>query len=118
MKPQNSFRLLFVICLLAQACLAPSGEPAGAGLKSYPQLLSGFDPGLTPVQIVSGSEIVTVKTEGKGSLELTADGRRILRLRGTPYEMGFQQGRLLANEVRRMTATVLQTVGLFETLRS
>ena len=40
-----------------------------------------------------------IRTEGKGRL-LEAHGLPILHLRGTPGEMGYQHGRLLADQVR------------------
>ena len=52
-----------------------------------------------------------VAREGKGWLERRADGRRVLHVRGTPYEMGFQHGRLLRDDVRSMTSRVVDAQG-------
>jgi predicted choloylglycine hydrolase len=38
--------------------------------------------------------------EGKGWLERRDDGQLVLHLKGSPYEMGFQHGRLLADLVK------------------
>lgn len=39
-----------------------------------------------------------IAREGKGYLEKREDGNLVLHLRGTPYEMGFQHGRLLKKQ--------------------
>src|SRR4051794_5787703 len=38
---------------------------------------------------------------GKGFLE-EVDGYRVLHVKGTPYEMGFQQGALLKDDIREL----------------
>lgn len=43
---------------------------------------------------------------GKGYLE-SIDGYRVLHLKGTPYEMGYQQGALLADECKSLFKTLL-----------
>jgi isopenicillin-N N-acyltransferase-like protein len=45
------------------------------------------------------AESRTVARCGKGWLE-EVDGYRVLHLRGTPYEMGYQQGALLKDDIR------------------
>jgi hypothetical protein len=52
-----------------------------------------------------------VAREGNGWLEVK-DGRRILHLKGTAREIGFQHGRLLAPNVKRLTERVAYGVGL------
>jgi hypothetical protein len=52
-----------------------------------------------------------VATHGKGRLEMR-DGTRVLFLRGTPEEMGDQQGTLLKPEVRDLVDRVLYGVGV------
>ncbi len=47
-----------------------------------------------------------VAVEGKGYLE-TVDGYRVLHLKGTPEEMGYQHGVLLKESVRRNTEFLL-----------
>ncbi|MBI5684987.1 MAG: hypothetical protein HZC54_07890 [Verrucomicrobia bacterium] len=55
-------------------------------------------------------EADTLRREGNGSLEIK-DGRRVLRLRGKPYEIGVQHGRLLAPNIRRLCERVIYGVG-------
>ncbi|MBI5394514.1 MAG: peptidase C45 acyl-coenzyme A:6-aminopenicillanic acid acyl-transferase [Verrucomicrobia bacterium] len=50
--------------------------------------------------------------EGGGSLEIK-DGRRVLRLRGRAYDIGYQHGRLLAPNVRRLCERVVYGVGFY-----
>lgn len=50
-------------------------------------------------------------TEGKGRLTKRADGQRVMYLAGTPYEMGFQHGRLLGEEVRRNIGRIYDNPG-------
>ncbi|MCO5167679.1 MAG: C45 family autoproteolytic acyltransferase/hydrolase [Planctomycetes bacterium] len=45
--------------------------------------------------------------EGKGYLERAEHGGLVLHLKGTPYEMGFQHGRLLREQVRGMARRIL-----------
>src|SRR5262245_8749706 len=42
---------------------------------------------------------------GQGYLE-TIDGYRVLHLKGTPYEMGYQQGKLLSDECKTLFTTL------------
>lgn len=116
-------RFLLPVLLLAltvHACFAAEPNAIGAQpLKSYAKLLKDFTPELKAVTLASTqAEPTTVTREGQGRLECYADGHRVLHLKGTPYEMGFQHGTLLRADVRRMTDTILVTVGLVETLRS
>ncbi|HAK95623.1 MAG TPA: peptidase C45 [Planctomycetes bacterium] len=48
--------------------------------------------------------------EGKGFLQ-RIDGLLVLHVRGTPYEMGFQHGKLLADQVRALVATMVHQEG-------
>lgn len=106
--------------------IQPAAEKAGVcaighhPLKPYDsKILPGFDPALKAVTVLPSPKAApTVTREGKGWLETWADGRRVLHLKGTPYEMGYQHGKLLAADVRRMCNTILMTVGMVETLRS
>ena len=52
-----------------------------------------------------------VVREGKGWLEVK-DGRRVLHLSGTAREIGYQHGRLLAPNIKRMGERILGGVGL------
>ncbi len=54
-------------------------------------------------------------THGQGRLEMR-DGTRVLFLRGTPEEMGEQQGTLLRAEVRDLVERVLYGVGVGSSL--
>jgi hypothetical protein len=53
--------------------------------------------GLVPV--VARAETRTVARCGEGFLE-EIDGYRVLHVKGTPYEMGYQQGALLRDDIR------------------
>ena len=48
--------------------------------------------------------------EGKGFLE-RIDGLLVLHVSGTPYEMGFQHGKLLGEQVRALVATMVHQEG-------
>ncbi|RPI81096.1 MAG: peptidase C45, partial [Planctomycetaceae bacterium] len=52
----------------------------------------------------------TVARCGKGWLELV-DGYPVLHLKGTPYEMGYQQGALLKDRVRSNMHNLLEVKG-------
>lgn len=52
---------------------------------------------------------------GDGWLRIRA-GRRLLHLEGTAYEIGYQHGRLLAPNVRRLLNRIIYGVGLFYSL--
>jgi hypothetical protein len=47
-----------------------------------------------------------IAREGKGSLE-RVEGRLLLRVKGTPFEMGFQHGRLLKDMIRTTVERVI-----------
>jgi len=55
-----------------------------------------------------GGEIL--KREGKGYLE-KIDGLLVLHVRGTPYEMGFQHGKLLADHVEKLVRSMVYDKG-------
>ena len=42
--------------------------------------------------------------DGKGYLKINIDGKKLLHVEGTPYEMGYQHGYLLAEDVGIMTS--------------
>ena len=52
-----------------------------------------------------------VATEGKGKLEIV-DGTRVLFLKGTPEEMGRQQGVLLKREIHELVDRIVYGVGV------
>ena len=43
--------------------------------------------------------------DGKGYLKTNTDGKKLMHVEGTPYEMGYQHGYLLAEGVQYMTST-------------
>lgn len=49
--------------------------------------------------LADGAGPRVIAREGKGMLIERPDGQRVLHLKGTPYEMGFQHGRLLKDWV-------------------
>jgi len=60
-------------------------------------LLAAVAAGLAPV--AARAENRTIARCGEGFLE-EVDGYRVLHVKGTPYEMGFQQGALLRDDIR------------------
>ena len=52
-----------------------------------------------------------VRTAGRGRL-VVKQGARLCTLQGSPYEIGFQHGRLLRDEIRRLMDSVLCAVGI------
>ncbi|HOJ11010.1 MAG TPA: C45 family autoproteolytic acyltransferase/hydrolase [Clostridiales bacterium] len=53
--------------------------------------------------------ISLIAREGKGAL-LEKDGQRIIVLKGTPYEMGYQHGVLLKDEVAALAKIVIEKI--------
>ena len=49
----------------------------------------------------ASADTKTLATCGKGFLE-EVDGYRVLHVKGTPYEMGYQQGALLKDDIREL----------------
>lgn len=76
-------RLLAILCLAVFA----SGRSSGGQDSAIPTAPPG--------------ETRTVARCGAGFLELV-DGYRVLHLKGSPYEMGYQQGALLRDEIREL----------------
>ncbi|MBI4614111.1 MAG: peptidase C45 [Planctomycetes bacterium] len=62
------------------------------------------------VAAVFAGQVEVLAREGKGRLE-RQDGRLVLYVSGTPYEMGFQHGRLLPDLVRKNFDAVLDNRG-------
>jgi len=54
--------------------------------------------------IVSGDSYV-YSPDGKGYLKTNSDEKKLMHLEGSPYEMGYQHGYLLAEGVQYMTST-------------
>jgi hypothetical protein len=65
---------------------------------------------VAPLGAADGSREV-LATEGQGRLEMI-DGTRVLFLKGSPQEMGRQQGKLLNKEVHRICDRILYGVGV------
>jgi len=57
----------------------------------------------------------TDRHEGKGRL-VVRDGQRLAMLQGSAYEIGYQHGRLLRREARRVSDGALYVVGLYYSL--
>lgn len=88
-----------LLCLLTLAAASP------AALAGEPDSRPGAQPKAT------AEATTVVARHGKGRLERTADGRHILYLRGTPYEMGEQHGALLKDQVRRNVSRIYDAPG-------
>ncbi|WP_231612446.1 C45 family autoproteolytic acyltransferase/hydolase [Novipirellula galeiformis] len=74
------------------------------------------------VEIAAPSRLLTSplqkpRTVANGELRWI-DGHRVALLKGTPEEVGFAHGRLLAEESRRCIDSVLYTFGTVNTIRS
>ncbi|MBI4612275.1 MAG: hypothetical protein HY720_01570 [Planctomycetes bacterium] len=74
-------------------------------LLSVPACRPNDPPAPAPV---SRKKAVVVETWGAGFLEIE-DGRKIVHVKGTPYEMGFQYGYLLEKDL----ASVVETLEAF-----
>jgi hypothetical protein len=57
-----------------------------------------------------------LRTAGRGRLAIRKDGR-VAMLQGNAYEIGFQHGKLLAAETRRVVDSTLYMAGLFYTIQ-
>src|SRR5262249_31941618 len=75
-----------------------------------PVLISTLGQKVPPLGPPTGQHQVVAR-EGQGRLE-TIDGTRVLFLKGTPEEMGHQQGALLKKEVRDLVDHILYGVGV------
>ena len=78
--------------------------------RFFPVALSLLDQKIPTLGPATGERRV-VATEGKGRLELI-DGTRVLFLKGTPEEMGAQQGKLLKKQIRKVVNCILYGVGV------
>jgi len=94
----------------------PAGVPTGTPVRVEARDL---DKSLAAVLRVLALQLVEVprepdtrRREGNGSLEIK-NGHRILRLRGKPYEIGFQHGRLLAPNIHRLCERIVYGVGFY-----
>ena len=58
-----------------------------------------------------GAQAEVVAREGKGYLEKRDDGKLVLHLKGSPYEMGVQQGKLLKEQVRENMLKIAKNDG-------
>ncbi len=62
------------------------------------------------ISCIGGENATTVATCGQGWLE-QINGYRVLHLKGSPYEMGYQHGVLLRDSVRKNFDTLLRIKG-------
>lgn len=95
----------FAVCMAAFAAFLAAGcsVPAAAGstgtnTEPYPDVSVEFSP---------AEEMTPAATEGKGALYMQ-NGTRVLVVKGTPYEMGYQHGVLLKDSVKALTEMVLR----------
>jgi len=79
-------------------------EMVGRGLAAFVRILRYSASGTLPRD--------GERTAGRGRL-VVKDGRRLVMLQGTPYEIGHQHGRLLGKGMGRLIDGVLFTVGLY-----
>ncbi len=111
------WRVTFHRAPLTDAALAagPTGTPGPAARVEA----SEMDKSLAAVLRILTLQLVEVpretdafRREGNGSLEIK-DGQRVLRLRGKPYDIGVQHGRLLAPNVKRLCDRVIYGIGFY-----
>src|SRR3954464_15494725 len=62
------------------------------------------------VSLPSRAETKTIARCGQGFLE-EVDGYRVLHVKGTPYEMGYQQGALLRDDIRESVHYLFEVKG-------
>src|SRR5690554_2580136 len=62
------------------------------------------------ISCVGGENATTIARCGRGWLE-QINGYRVLHLKGSPYEMGYQHGALLRDSVRKNLDTLLRIKG-------
>ena len=79
----------------------------GRGLGRAAELLAAADQG--------GRVRDEVRTADRGRL-VVQKGSRVAMLQGSPLEIGFQHGKLLANEAQRVADSVLYVAGLYYTV--
>ncbi len=104
--PRKIGRALLALATILCLWIAPlsAGDPA-------PPAACEIQPGTGP-----NAKVEVVGVEGKGWLE-RRNGNLVLHLAGTPYEMGFQHGRLLRDKVRGLVQRV-QAMATFEAARN
>ncbi|MHB1150730.1 MAG: C45 family autoproteolytic acyltransferase/hydrolase [Eubacteriales bacterium] len=94
----------FVICALAvitflvTGCSSTTAENTKLNTEQYPDVSAA---------VPQSEEMILVAREGKGAL-YQQNGNRILVVKGTPYEMGYQHGVLLKESVIALTEAVLR----------
>lgn len=86
--------------VVREGCSGVAGRRRRGGALFFLLLLLAAAPGL------GAEELSPVARQGRGLL-LEQDGQRLLVLRGGPYEMGYQHGVLLREDVRRLVDTAL-----------
>ncbi len=69
------------------------------------------------VEVAAPGQAELVAKCGKGAL-YNMRGQKVLVLKGNHYEMGYQQGKLLTDEVRQLVTTVLMTTFVVQTART
>ncbi|MBM4080776.1 MAG: hypothetical protein FJ278_13815, partial [Planctomycetes bacterium] len=96
--------------------------PSGRAVKQVDIAATELDRGLAAAIRVLALRLQPVRKEpdritreGRGWLEVK-DGRRVLHLKGTPYEIGYQHGKLLAPNIKRMAERLVYGVGLLYSL--
>jgi hypothetical protein len=78
-------------------------------IEVAPRILHNSAPTLGPT--TGERKLVAVSSDGNGRLELH-DGTRVLFLKGTPEQMGRQQGELLKKELHDVTDRILYGIGV------
>jgi isopenicillin-N N-acyltransferase like protein len=90
----------FVVALLACIIVPQRSLAEDADRSSQPQIIS----------CIGAENAQTIATCGQGWLE-SINGYRVLHLKGTPFEMGYQHGALLRQSVRENFDTLLKVKG-------
>ncbi len=79
-------------------------------LRFIPVALASFNQSIPTLGPLTGERRV-VATHGKGRLEII-EGTKVLWVKGTPEEMGEQQGRLLKKEIHDVVNRILYGIGV------
>ncbi|HHY23149.1 MAG TPA: hypothetical protein GX527_02790, partial [Clostridiaceae bacterium] len=81
------------ISILSMFVIMSISSCQGANTKDINTMMKNIS-----IKDLENSGLKLIAREGKGAL-LEKDGQRIIVLKGTPYEMGYQHGVLLKDEV-------------------
>jgi len=106
------YRSLLVTFFRGSRAAVPTATSVRVEARDLDKSLAAAVRILTLQLVEVSREADSLRREENGSLEIK-NGRRVLRLRGKPYEIGLQHGRLLAPNVRRLCERIVYGVGFY-----